>query len=138
MIHWNAKIIGFFATLAFLFWALILGFTLSGTQQYCNFKSHADCRVSKTQSDFMFNFSPAEKISDCCSQTKAGRVSKADYIINSGDEINFRLSSKRFHILPHGIYENSRKSFSEKASDVKLEPASPAADIPIDISSLLI
>lgn len=127
----------FASVLFFMIWILIISLNLSGITHACTLKKQPNNFVEYTSS-VKPDLSQVFTLYNCCSQSFANRFSKADYIFNLGEELNPRLSSKRFQVLPHGILENYGKSFSEKAVSVKIEPAFPKADIPIDISSLLV
>lgn len=134
----NIVVLKVFASiLFFMIWILIISLNLSGITRACTIKKLTNNFVEYTSS-VNPDFSQVFTLYECCSQSSANNFSKADYIFNSGEDLNTRLSSKRFQVLPHGIFENFGKSFSEKTVNVKLEPAFPKTDIPIDISSLLI
>ena len=59
------------------------------------------------------------------------------FLVNSNDELSTKLSSKKYHVLPHGEYEYYQKSASVE-DYLEIKRAIKSKDIPIFTSSQLI
>jgi len=137
MIGFSIKTKVIFTILVFMFWIFVIGLILSGTGQYCTVKSSQYKNVNRENIEFKINFSRAAGIYDCCTQSAEGKIWKSVYILNSDDETSFRVTSKRFHILPRSEFEYFQKSASVK-NCLEFEHTLNSSDIPVCTSSLLI
>jgi len=91
------------------------------------------CRVNAQITNFNFF---VDSTFVCCFPA-SNNFSKTYFFINSNEELNFKLSSRKFHVLPQSVYEYSQNSVSVKVC-MGIKQLINSPDIPISTSSLLI
>ena len=93
------------------------------------------CRTVTTSKSKNISIAADDICFYCC--FTSNNLLRTQFFINSNDELSIKLSSKKYHILPHGEYEYYQKPASVK-NYLEIKHTFNFSDIPVCTSSLLI